>query len=358
MAKADLYKISVVEGKIMLRVPPQLVGAETADIDDIQVDLHLMDADYLPERLLEIHERSSGDFEILCDEKTSKYILMVEVTDDEQEAYLNIIPPQEEEDPIDKSLIFQALKDKGVTEGIDNALIDEMIASRVHFEPQRVANGKAPVNGKDGWAELLFIPAEKRPKEGARVNLREVPMLQEVEEGQELVRLVPPTYGVDGYTISGRLTTASSGKTYAIRPGRNTSFNQERTHIIATKTGVLIQSGNSIAVEELKVMDKVDASTGHVRFDGVLKIKGNISDRYSVEALRIDVGGSVGKAKLRASGDIRIQQGALGSVIQAGGSLLVNSLDDVQASATEHVVLGTYSANSKVYCGSILQFKD
>ena len=49
----------------MLRVPPQLVGAQTADMDEIQAELHLMDADYLPEKLLEIYQRSSGAFEFL-----------------------------------------------------------------------------------------------------------------------------------------------------------------------------------------------------------------------------------------------------------------------------------------------------
>ena len=41
-------------------------------------------------------------------------------------------------------------------------------------------------------------------------------------------------------------------------------------------------------------MDKVDATTGRVRFDGIINIRGNVSDRCSVEAVRIDIGGSVG----------------------------------------------------------------
>ena len=38
MAKAELYKISVVEGKVLVRVPPQLIGAPIASLDDIQSD--------------------------------------------------------------------------------------------------------------------------------------------------------------------------------------------------------------------------------------------------------------------------------------------------------------------------------
>ena len=41
MPKAELYKISVVEGKVLVRVPPQLVGAQTASLDDILSLIHI-----------------------------------------------------------------------------------------------------------------------------------------------------------------------------------------------------------------------------------------------------------------------------------------------------------------------------
>ena len=67
MPKAELYKISVADGKVMLRVPEQLIGAETADINEIQAELHLMDVDYIPEQLLDIYNRTSGEFDFLTD---------------------------------------------------------------------------------------------------------------------------------------------------------------------------------------------------------------------------------------------------------------------------------------------------
>ena len=50
--KKELYKLAVVDDRLLLRVPPQLVGAEVATLDDIQRELHVMDVPYLPERLL------------------------------------------------------------------------------------------------------------------------------------------------------------------------------------------------------------------------------------------------------------------------------------------------------------------
>ena len=98
MPKAELYKISVVEGKVLVRVPPQLVGAQTASLDDIQADLHLMDVDYVPEKLLEIYERTTGEFDYLCDEESKDFTLQIELTKDESAVYLNIVPPKIEQE--------------------------------------------------------------------------------------------------------------------------------------------------------------------------------------------------------------------------------------------------------------------
>ena len=57
-------------------------------------DLHLMDVDYIPEKLLEIYERTSGEFDYLCDEESKDFTLQIELTKDESAVYLNIVPPK------------------------------------------------------------------------------------------------------------------------------------------------------------------------------------------------------------------------------------------------------------------------
>ena len=77
MPKADLYKISITDGKVLLRIPQQLIGAETANIDDIQAELHLMGVDYIPEKLQDIYERTSGEFDFLTDFETTSFTLQI-----------------------------------------------------------------------------------------------------------------------------------------------------------------------------------------------------------------------------------------------------------------------------------------
>ena len=355
MPKADLYKISVTDGKVLLRIPQQLIGAETANMDDIQAELHLMDVDYVPEQLQEIYERTSGEFDFLTDFKTTGFTLQIELSKDEAKAYLNIIPPKEEEEPLTLERIISALKENNILLGINNKSIEKIIAEKIYYEPVIVASGKETVQGKHGFPELLFLPKKSRPAPGTRVNLREVPVLQKVQQGQELVRIETATMGEDGYTITGKLISSTPGKQYRIRPGRNTRYNPEGTHIIATKSGVVCLNNDSISVENVKVVEKVDASTGHVRFDGIVSIRGNVSDRCSVEAVRIDIGGSVGKARLRSIGEIRVAQGLKGAIVQCGSTLHANNMTDTQASVGEHALVDEFVVNSKIYCGSTLQ---
>lgn len=355
MPKADLYKISITDGKVLLRIPQQLIGAETANIDDIQAELHLMGVDYIPEKLQDIYERTSGEFDFLTDIKTTRFTLQIELSRGEEKAYLNIIPPMEEDEPLTLEFIIRELKEKNILQGIKNKTIEKMIAEKIYYEPLIVASGKETVQGRDGFPELLFLPEKLRPAPGTKVNLREVPVLQKVQEGQELIRIETATMGEDGYTITGKLISSTPGKQYRIRPGRNTRYNPEGTHIIATKSGVVCINNDNISVEKLKVIEKVDASTGHVRFDGIVSIRGNVSDRCSVEAVRIDIGGSVGKARLRSIGEIRVSQGLKGAVVQCGSTLLANNMTDTQASVGNHALIDEFVVNSKIYCGSTLE---
>jgi len=355
MPKADLYKIAINDGKVMLRIPQQLVGAETANIDDIQQELHMMGVEYIPEKLLEIYNRTSGEFELLTVFKSTDFSLQIELSEDESKAYLNVIPPKEEAEKLSLESIINALKEKEILQGINYKIIEKIIEKKIYYEPTVVSRGKTAKNGINGFPELLFLPKNSRPVEGTRIKLNEIPVLQKVEKGQELVRIKIATTGQDGYTITGRLIVSKPGKQFRIRPGRNTKLNHEGTHIVATKSGVVCINNDSISVENFKVIDKVDATTGQIRFDGIISIRGNVSDRCSVEAVRIDIGGSVGKARLRSLGEIRVAQGINGAVIQCGSSLRANNIIDTQAIIGEHAIVEENVLKSKIYCGSTFQ---
>ena len=354
MAKKELFKIKVLDGSVLLRIPPQLVGAETANIDEIQENLHLMDVDYVPDKLLEIYQKSSGDFDYLCDEINKEFNLVIEINKDESQVFLNIMPPKDDKKILSIEKIYSVLHEKGIYQGINKKTIENMIEKKIYYEPTIVALGKIPVHGKNGFAELLFVPEKLKPKFGINYNLCQIPLLQKVKSGQKLVRLFSSSSGEDGYTITGKVLGAKAGKEFQIMPGRNTKYTPDRNYIISNLDGVVCQTGNSISVEKIKIFDRVDSSTGHIRFDGVIKIRGNVSDRFNIEGVRVDVGGSVGRARIRSLGDIRVSQGINGSIIQAGGSVLAHSIVNAQVSASENIVVSESIENSSIAAGNNL----
>ena len=93
----------------------------------------------------------------------------------------------------------------------------------------------------------------------------------------------------------------------------------------------------------IHVVDKVDASTGHVRFDGVIKVRGNISDRYSVEGVRIEVGGTVARPDSLDRGHPRCP-GHHGKHDPGRGFVLAQTITDAQVNAAENVVVYTTSS--------------
>ena len=346
----------MMNGKINVRVPPQLVGAENANLDDIQQELHNMDVNYLPERLLEIYERRSGNFEPLCDVNDSEFMLKLDFNEDETSAYLNIVPPKTMREPLTTNKVLNFLRNNQVSQGVLQNSIEEMIQQQVHYEYTLIAQGQSAIHGEDGYPEIFFTEDKLLLHEQAQINLREIPLLQKVSEGKVLLRVIPPTEGVEGYTINGKVNTQTHGKVFRIRLGRNTQFNESRNEIIATKSGVICLIGDALGVEDFKVVERIEESS--FRFDGVLHVKGNIADRAKVEAVRIDVEGAVGKAYLKAMGDIRIQEDVKGTTIQAGGSFVAGSVMNANVQAAEHIVVQTRIINSKIYAGESLKIVD
>lgn len=354
VAKASLFQTLIKDGQVLLRVTQNEMG-EKASLDAIQANLHEMDVDYVPETLLEIYEKASGKYQVLCDEVSTEYQLFVEVSNEEQSAYLTIIPPTEPEFALTVEQIIKTLHDENIYEGIKLDTIEWMIENNVEHEPTLIAEGELPENGKNGFMELLFNQEFMTQDELLHVDIREMNLLQNVEAEQPLIAFYPPTAGVDGYTVTGRILDSIPGIKCRLFPGRNTRYNDDRSQIISNKNGYVCLTPSAIAVEDLYEVEAVDGATGNIHFNGILKVLGDIEDAFVVEAsVRIEVGGSIGKAKVASHGDIRVSQGILGARIKAGGSVRASFISDSTIEAQDHIIVNEYILNSNVSAGKIL----
>ena len=217
----------------------------------------------------------------------------IELTKDESAVYLNIVPPKIEEEPLTEERIYAALKEKGIYQGVLEENIQKMISEKIYYEPTMIACGRIPSTARTVTRKSSSSPKRTGLLRRSQFNLREIPMLQEVKAGDELIKMIPSTAGEDGFTITGKVIGATAGREFKIFPGRNTRFNEERTHIIATSDGVLCQLGEYLSVE------KYMWSTRLMPAPGMCVSTGNQSPReyfrpIQCRRVRIEVGGTVG----------------------------------------------------------------
>ena len=352
-----LYELNVQSGKVYLRIGESTQGLK-ADLDEIQEALHDIDVDYLPERLLEIYEGASNQFELLCDQEIKDYQFNIELTRGSAEAYLTVVPPSNPtENPLTPEKMERALREAGVVQGIMPDVLQKILEEHIEYEPVLVARGRKPVNGKDGYVQLVYGADDAKKKEEAlRVNHREMNVIATAKAGDVLVNIVPPTPGSNGYNVKGSPMEAKPGKKMVLLPGRHTAFNGDRTQIRATKPGYVVLMDYRISIENIYRVANVDGKVGNLNFDGIVYVDGDIQDGYTVHAsVRIEVRGTLGKAHVFTQGELIVDKGIMGATVTAEGSVTTAFISDSKIEAGTNVIVREYIINSEVSAGKVIR---
>jgi len=187
-----------------------------------------------------------------------------------------------------------------------------------------IANGKLPINGSDARVQPLVQCAQDRilrPKEreDGSVDMKDLGDIICVRIGEPLAQVVPLTPGVDGFTVKGVALTPNPGEDIAFTVGEGTRINPKNKNIlISTSVGLPRSINNGIAIDEVYKLKNVDATTGHVNFEGSVIVDGDVCEGMKVEAKGdITIGGAVESAFLKAGGDITVLGGIIGKKQEA-----------------------------------------
>lgn len=351
---AELFELIVENNEVFIKVCPPVNGNK-ANLDRIQDAVHDLDVDYLPERLLEIYENESDEFEKLCDLVITDYQFEVTISPDEQSASILVVPPTDESLPLTPAMLTQALNQQGVQAGILQEVLGDIVEFSLFREAVVVAEAQMPQNGVDGYFILKYQPETDAEQAELQVNHKEHNDLINVTEGQVLVEIVEPVKGIDGFLVTGRELQAAKGRKCRLVPGRHTKYTPDRSQIVATRNGFVIMEGNSLTVENILRVANVDSSTGNLHFEGILLVEGNVEDAFTAEAtVRIDVKGSVGKATLKSQGDVLVSNGVLGGTIKAGGSVRAKFVSDSTIKAEKRILISEYILNSTLSAGELV----
>ena len=343
------FKLLYLEDGVYIEVNPPVGRGESVRVEDIEEKLAYKKVEGIdPEalkRAADVKERERIRIAPYQQEVKYPASLEVEITEDNNQAYAVMIPPDGGA-PLSEDDVVKALNDNGVVAGIDRDAIRNMVTKNIYGIPVLVAKAVPPQNGDNGYIEYkVDIKKERGPvvNEDGTVNFHELGLIENVRKGQVLARIVPPTEGEDGQDVRGNVLKAKPGVPARLVKGKNTEVTEDNTMLVAMVDGqVSLTNGKLNVYPVYEVRGNVDNSTGNINFVGKVVVRGNVLTGFEIKAEGdIEVDGVVEGAKLEAVGNILLKRGAQGSgrgVLICQGSLVSRFIENCTVEAGGDII--------------------
>jgi len=280
----------------------------------------------------------------------------VEVAKDGMSASMTVGPPRKGAAPPVLEDALEALAAAGVVYGVDRQGISRILARGAYDRPFPAAAGSEPVFGKAHRLVYHFNTNRGKPyleMDFGRINLKELNFIENRRAGDMLAELVPPVRAVDGRTVTGEtIAAATDGEIVELRAGQNARLSEDGTKLYAECDGNVRLAAGAVLVEPVIYVKSVGFETGNIRFEGSVVIEGGIADGFVVEAGGdIQVGHGVGKATLKAGGNVLLKTGINGNgkgVIECDGDLFAKYIESCQVDCRSNVLVEEAIMNSRV----------
>lgn len=295
------------------------------------------------------------------------YSLSVE--DNQMSAYITLSPPEP-----GKARTLSAAQLRAEIEslyhvvfGVDEEAFAQLMEERPYGQKTRIAQGRAPVPGKDGALIFHFEQRRKREEyrlrvnteEGGRVDFKDLDLFEPVQADQLLVTKVMPEPGVDGSTVFGNPIVAEAGKLYNLPLGRNTYVSEDKLHLHAALTGRVYMERDKVEVSNIFTVEgNAGLSTGNIDFDGDVVVYGNVESGYTIKATgNIEVMGTIEAAELYAGADVVAYSGIQGAgkgSLHAQGSVYARFMEYTSVFA-ETMVVAESVLNCEISCHGFVE---
>ncbi len=310
-----------------------------------------------------------------CTKVVAKYIdasLTIDISDDEMQAILTLKGAQGGKH-VSNAHVVAFLKENNVIKGIlKENLVEFVKQGKMLCKGEEIcieiARGVACINGTDGYIDYFVEdPAQRilRPKklDNGNVDMRELGNVVYVKTGTPLAKLIPPTGGIKGFTVTGTLTEPEPGVATHIEEAEGSSFHpKDDSLLIATTNGMPKHTDASVSVSKLITFKNIDVGTGNIRFDGSIYIEGNVCESMKLYATGdIVVGGVIESAIVVAGGNISVSHGIIGhqlkhgenkasfsAIVKANGKISAQFVQYAELKATDTITVAQYISHCNI----------
>lgn len=247
--------------------------------------------------------------------------------------------------------------------GVKEARIREAFEKEEYCTDIIVAEGKAPIQGKDAFIEYFFnTDPHARPtmKEDGSVDFFNLNTINHCQAGDVLAKLTPAVPGEDGMSVLGTKIRPREVKHLKFRYGNNIDISEDMLVLTSKVSGHATLVEGQVFVSNVLTVENVDNSTGNIEYEGSVEVHGNVQSNFSVKAQgNIVVNGLVEGAYLEAGGDIIIARGMAGmskGEIKAEGNIVAKFFENTNVTAggyitTESILHSNVSAGSEITVG-------
>ncbi len=274
----------------------------------------------------------------------------IKLNDCKTKAFLRL-QANDEGKPLDIDLINELIKRVGITYGINNNAIEDIV---MHPQLERdflIAEGKEQINGTDGKIHYYAEDNSAMPKllPDGKVDYHDLGIINNVKKGDILAKIVPPKKGINGIDVFGRTIKARDGKAVLSPIGKNVVLNNDE--IVSKIDGQLVWIYGKINVFQVfEVKGDVDYSIGNIDFVGSVHIRGNVNTGFKIKAKGdIIIDGILDSSEILCEGNVIVRNG-----IKGGGKGLLRCKGNL---TTKYIENCKIEAEGSVYCEAILYSK-
>ncbi|QFU04430.1 hypothetical protein FIU82_05255 [Pseudoalteromonas sp. THAF3] len=225
---------------------------------------------------------------------------------------------------LDLDNAVRQLREAGIKKGISRKALELLLAKQFELPPGGrataiVAVGRKAKSGEDARFIRLCATAQDRvlcPKEAenGKVDMRDLGDIITVKPGSPLMQRVPATAGEPGYNLFGEQLAPKPGRQFPLEVMEGTRLDSDNENLlVADAVGVPVALARGVRVDDVLCYDFVDATTGHIRFEGSVIVSGDVKDAMQIVATGdITVLGFVESATLQSDNEITVVKGVIG----------------------------------------------
>ncbi len=285
---------------------------------------------------------------------------MIAVSPGAYQAYLSLYPSINTGSMMSIEQVFQLISDEGVTLNLEEKAITEAYESFMNgdvVENLLISQGVEATKGRDAEITIHFDKKDNRPKiVDGKVDYKEVNVIQVVHKGDILITKKLATQGSRGKNVKGDDIPPIPGADIVILLGDGATVNDTGTVYTATVDGYVEYGNNRLAVHPVYIVNgDVDYSTGNIKFNGAVHVKGEVLSGFRVEANKsILVDGVCQDCELVSKGNIILRTGIKSTgagTITADGAVNVGYAENAKIYAKENIEIRKYAYNCELFAG-------